>query len=33
MAVFDGAKKLVVRAEDAYKEEVERMNGGLYRLR
>jgi hypothetical protein len=33
LAVFDGAKKLVGRAEEAYKEELERMNGELFRLR
>lgn len=33
LAVFDGAKKLLVKANQAYKEEVEKQHGGLYRLR
>jgi len=33
LAIFDGAKKLLVKADEAYKEEVEKQHGGLYRLR
>jgi hypothetical protein len=31
--VFDGAKKLLVKADEAYKEEVEKVNGTMYRLK
>lgn len=33
LAVFDGAKKLASRAEEAYKDELDRRSDALYRLR
>ncbi|EIE27780.1 mitochondrial carrier, partial [Coccomyxa subellipsoidea C-169] len=33
LAVFDGAKKLLIRADEAYKEELEKADGTMYRLK